>query len=553
MKLKSLGSLLNTRLLSAGLLSASIAASLSFSSGVHADSIDAFNNSWVGQALDLQRGLDNNAPIIDNNILGSHNTYNSEVYTACNFSVGCRYLDPQQKYSIKDQLRIGARFIELDVHWTAKMESLFSYPKRLLLCHGVCSLNDKYATEGFNEVKDWLNDSNNSDEVIIIYIEDASENHHSDLFNQMNDRFGSKIYASGGCNSIPDSLTKAQVLAAGKQVILWKDGGCSGNASMASTAFTGLGNVGRIWEDSTTLGSIAEFFNGGIDSISSSEVREAFKTGGNIVNLDDLVMDDGRVESAIWSWNTNEPNNSNNEDCAAQTSSGRWNDASCSNSYAYACVDDSGNWTVPGSTTGNWQGGAAACNDFGLSFAVPTNSQANEALKVAKEIEGYNTVWMNHDDINTEGNWGGVQLDIFVGQKNIAFKSAHNKYLVAENNGNSDVNADRSAIGSWETFNLELLSTGECVTSGANVAVNSQDGYYLRATSGGGLDAKASAIGSWEQFTLVNHSDGNGCLASGDSVSLKSVHNKYVVAESNGDANANRSGIGSWEKFTVQF
>jgi len=132
-----------------------IASLLASSSYVLADSIDAFNNSWSGQALDLQRGLDVNAPMINNNILGTHNSYNSEVYTACNFSVGCRYLDPQQKYSVKDQLRMGARFIELDVHWTAKMESLFSYPKRLLLCHGVCSLNDKYATEGFSEVRDW--------------------------------------------------------------------------------------------------------------------------------------------------------------------------------------------------------------------------------------------------------------------------------------------------------------------------------------------------------------------------------------------------------------
>jgi hypothetical protein len=535
------------------LLGMTLAGSLSFASTVQADSIDAFNSSWVGQALDLQRGLDNNSPIIDNNILGTHNTYNSEVYTACNFSVGCRYLDPQQKYSIKDQLRMGARFIELDVHWTVKMESLFSYPKRLLLCHGVCSINDKYATEGFNEVKDWLNDSNNSDEVIIIYIEDASDNHHSDLFNQMNDRFGSKIYPSGGCNSIPDTLTKAQVLAAGKQVILWKDGGCSSNASMSSTAFTSLGNVGRIWEDSTTLGTIAEFFDGGIDSISASEVREAFETGGNIVNLDDMVMDDGRIEAAIWSWNTNEPNNANNEDCAAQTSSGRWNDANCGNNYAYACVDNSGNWTVPSSTTGSWQNGEAVCNDYDLDFAVPTNSQANQLLKAAKESVGYNTVWLNYDDQAKEGNWAGVQLDIFVGQKNIAFKSAHNKYLVAESNGNNSVNANRSGIGSWETFNMELLSSGDCPVNGSNVAVNTQTGYYLRATSGGGLDSKASAIGSWEQFTLVNHSDSNGCLASGDSISLKSAHNKYVVAESNGDANANRSAIGSWEKFTVQF
>jgi len=393
-----------------------IAAVIGSSANLMADSIDTFNHSWVGQALDLQRGLDNNSPIINNNILGTHNTYNSEVYTACNFSVGCRYLDPQQKYSIKDQLRMGARFIELDVHWTTKMEGIFSYPKRLLLCHGVCSINDKYATEGFDEIKSWLNDSANANEVIILYIEDDSENHHSDLYNQLNSRFGSKIYASGGCGNIPDALTKADVLAAGKQVILWKDGGCSGNANMAGTAFTGLGNVGRIWEDGTTLGTISEFFTGGIDSISASEVSDAFKTGGNIVNLDDMVMNDGRIEAAVWSWNTNEPNDYNSdEDCATQTSSGRWNDTNCNNNYSYACEDSSGNWSVPYNTTGSWVNGSDACADLGGSynFSVPTNSQANQALKDAKEASGYSSVWINYDDISIEGNWAGVQLNAY--------------------------------------------------------------------------------------------------------------------------------------------
>jgi len=382
-----------------------LAVSLSFVGVSQADSIDDFNASWTGKALDKQRALDTFAPIIDNNILGSHNTYNSEAYSSCNVTVGCRYLDPQQKYSIKNQLRMGARFIELDVHWTAKMESLFSYPNRLLLCHGVCSLNDKYATEGFDEIEDWLADDSSRDEVIILYIEDASDGHHNDLYNQMNDRFGDKIYASGGCGNIPDSLTKADVLAAGKQVILYKDGGCSSNTNMVSTAFTGMGKVGRIWEDSTTIGTIGEFFSGGIDSITASEVSEAFETGANVVNLDDLVMDDGRIKAAIWSWDGNEPNNSGNQDCAAQWGNGRWDDNSCTGQFSYACEDSSGNWFVPANTKGAWANGDSVCEAQGGSFSVPTNSQDNQALKTAKDAAGYTTAWLNYTDAASEGNW----------------------------------------------------------------------------------------------------------------------------------------------------
>lgn len=464
-----------------------LATSLLLTSPAQADTIDDYNSSWQGKAMDYQRALDNYAPIIDNNILGTHNTYNSEVYTSCNFSVGCRYLDPQQKYSIKDQLRMGARFIELDVHWTTKMESLFSYPKRLLLCHGFCSINDKYATEGFNEIKDWLADSESQDEVIILYIEDDSEGHHSDLYSQMNERFGDKIYPSQGCGNIPDTLTKAQVLAAGKQIILWKDGGCSSNSDLANLAFTGLGNVGRIWEDATTLGTIAEFFDGGIDSLSASEVREAFATGANIVNLDDMVMDDGRIAAAVWSWDVNEPNNSGgNQDCAVQWENGRWDDNQCEASFAYACEDASGNWFVPDNTTGAWSNGVSACANLGGTFSMPTNSQSNQKLKLAKESVGYSHVWLNHTDSETEGQW-------LVSGQTTAFASVN--------------------LSSAEFISGELvLEAGESVTTQDRRLVMQGDGNLVLYKYGNGSLGSAlwsSGTNSGLNYKAVFQGDGN--------------------------------------------
>ncbi len=145
-------------------------------------------------------------------------------------------------------------------------------------------------------------------------------------------------------------------------------------------------------------------------------------------------------------------------------------------------------------------------------------------------------------------------VNTFTGRRNIAFKSAHNKYLVAEKNGNDNVNANRSAIGSWETFTMELLSSGNCPTDGSSVAISTQGGYYLRGMSSGGFNAQTAVIGEKAKLELINHTDQSGCLAAGDVVSLKSnKFNTYVVAESNGSANANRTAIGSWEKFTVKF
>lgn len=373
-----------------------------------ADGIDDFNQGWAGQALAKQRLLDRFAPMADNNIPGTHNSYNSEAYRSCNFSVGCRYLDPQQKHSIRDQLRMGARFIEIDVHWTTKMESLFSWPKRLLMCHGVCSPNDKYLTEGLDEVKAWLNSADSTDQVLILYIEDHMSGRYQEAFNQINTRFGGQIYKSNGCQSIPNTLTKDRVLKAGKRVLLWGDGGCSGNTAWKQTAFTGLGDIGRIWEDRTALGTIKNVIEGGSTKyISADYVTAFYREGANIINLDNMVISDGRLAAAIWSWDIGEPNNVGDEDCAMQWSNGRWNDATCHSYYAYACKHRAtGAWQVT-AQQGQWQNGGLACAALGdlFDFAVPTNAQSNHALKLAKEAAGVQSVWLNHDDRHQEGMW----------------------------------------------------------------------------------------------------------------------------------------------------
>ena len=150
-----------------------------------------------------------------------------------------------------------------------------------------------------------------------------------------------------------------------------------------------------------------------------------------------------------------------------------------------------------------------------------------------------------------------VQVFGYEGDKNpttlpISLSGAHNKYFVAEGNGGSTVNANRSGIGSWERFSLVGPSSySDCIVDGDTVNILTGGGKYFSAQSNGNLDSDRSSAGTWETFTLINHSDSVGCIEDGDIISLKSYHNKYVVAESNGDANANRSSIGSWEKMEV--
>jgi hypothetical protein len=133
----------------------------------------------------------------------------------------------------------------------------------------------------------------------------------------------------------------------------------------------------------------------------------------------------------------------------------------------------------------------------------------------------------------------------------VSFKTAHGKYLVAENNGGKTVNANRTTIGPWERFHL--ISKGR-IKDGAQISIQTGGGYYFSAQPKGALDANRTAIGPWEEFILINHSSPGGYLKNGHVVSLKSAaFNKYVVAEDDGSCNVNRVAIGPWEKFTVYF
>ena len=138
--------------------------------------------------------------------------------------------------------------------------------------------------------------------------------------------------------------------------------------------------------------------------------------------------------------------------------------------------------------------------------------------------------------------------------QNLALKTHHGTYMVAEQDGSSAVNANRTAISSWERFNMANYSGTACILHGDVVSLQAVSGQYWRGNSNGVLDTKTSNIGSRARYQVTNHTNTTSCLANNDVISLKNTGvNRYVVAERNGDANVNRTKIGSWEKFVVKF
>ena len=122
------------------------------------------------------------------------------------------------------------------------------------------------------------------------------------------------------------------------------------------------------------------------------------------------------------------------------------------------------------------------------------------------------------------------------------FAHADNKYVTAENAGAAPLIANRTAIGTWEMFDLITNPDG-------SVSLRAHANNMIVCADNAGaapLIANRTAIGPWESFDLINNPDG--------SVSFRAHANNMIVTAENAGASsliANRTAIGPWEEFNL--
>lgn len=367
-----------------------------------------YQDTWEGRAIIDQVELSKDIPLAKATMIGSHNSYNSKSYD---------YLDPNQYLTILDQLKGGAHFIELDVHDRNK--------KDVVLCHskhekkgvigGGCTQSDRKFSEGLDEIKVFLEDSNYENRIFIIYLENFSSK-TGDIYDVIEEKIGKYVYPSGGCKAIPaETLTAKQIIDAEKRMLIWNgsevEKECSDHQQFKNLVFTGLGISGRTWKDEPSISALA---SGGGKKWTPADVVKEIEAGKNLAAHDFLYINDV-YKAMAWSWNANEPNNVGEEDCAVQISSGRlgaghvWNDVPCTaTGFAYACENHMGGWKVA-SSTGQWSEGEAQCQKLDPAgtyhFSVPATAEENVALTKVKATGS--SVWLNYTDNEEEGTWVG--------------------------------------------------------------------------------------------------------------------------------------------------
>jgi hypothetical protein len=427
---------------------------------ISATAIRTYQGSWVHQALALQRGLDADAPLIEEQIPHTHNTFNASVYSIPTDGSAPSYYptltnqDPNQVYSISDQMNMDIRAIELDLHW---VPSPFGTPAThgywVTMCHGDgqqvpqtgayvhigCSY-DRPAQDGLAEVASWL--KAHPDQFLLIYLENqmydaspvapASQAH--DLVAGMIDRLfrdshgRSLVYRpmsipSGQCAApLPYGTSRAQMMATGARVLFvgncgpgawnqyvfqrgstWDESGDPRSYAYPSTACShdqGLraadSTFRREFEDSTFVSAAAG--SGPQPPMSPANVAAMVRCGVNIIGMDQLQPQDGRLAALVWSWAVSEPSTG---DCAWQGSDGRFRSAECGRALPAACLTGA-QWSVTANAV-PWSRAADECAaEFpGSTFTVPVNGFRNDLLRRARL--GLPAVWLNYAKVR--GAW----------------------------------------------------------------------------------------------------------------------------------------------------
>ena len=397
----------------------------------------AADPKWVRQALALQYELSSDVGYRDAPWVGTHNSFNSPAEVGDTLSAG----DSNQQIRIVEQLDLGVRSIELDLHWFMRPGSA---GKAVVVCHarGAAEGHAGCTTEPtLDQVLDpivaWLRDPANSEQVINVHLQDELEAAagYDAAAAILEQKLGTLLFRPpppppGECAELPLDLSRDHVRAAGAQVVLVSD--CGPGTGWPTVIFD-WGEVHeegrpldyrdynecdqevprpiykqkmiRYFEDSTRLTeSIAQGGGGRRDRITPEVAASMARCGVDLIDLDQVVPDDPRFEALVWSWAAGQPARGR---CAVQRVSnalpfGRWRSKRCGKELPVACRKPTGKWVVSAKPVKAAKA-RAACKRKGASHGVPRTGFEVQRLRQRMERKRTPSVWLGYR--KQDGAW----------------------------------------------------------------------------------------------------------------------------------------------------
>ncbi|MHB8465186.1 MAG: PI-PLC domain-containing protein [Acidimicrobiales bacterium] len=420
--------------------------------------VAAYDQSWVHRALQLQAGIDADAPLIEDQIPHTHNSYNSSAY-----SIGSGYyptltnMDPNQVYTLTDQLNMDVRFLELDLHWVpSPYGNASTNGYWVTLCHGdsanplgvhVGCTDDRPLEDGLAEIRRWTDA--HPDQFVFIYFENqlvGNTQAHQIAGSLIDQAFDAGPHApqifkppsTARCADMPLTTSVAAMKAAGAHLLIV--GNCDAGNGQATQWGTLVHSRGPKWNEDgdpskygatacqadeqarTTEHNFRRFFGddtlvaallGHDQNITATTAAQMTRCGVNIIGFDQLEPFDGRLAALVWSWSATEALHPSGA-CALQQGSqdhdpGRFAGAPCASHHPFGCVDSGRVWHVTAATA-RWGDGALTCaGEFpGSVFGVPASGWRNQQLISATQGE-HPAVWVN--DRRIDGTWTATHAD----------------------------------------------------------------------------------------------------------------------------------------------
>jgi hypothetical protein len=308
----------------------------------------ASSADWVQRTLEFQYRLGATEPLRNAPWVGTHNSFNTSTEP-----VTLSGEDNNQVLSLTQQLDIGVRSLELDIH------NIGGTP---IVCHGRgadeghlgCTTERPFAAR-LQEIRGWLDA--HPRQVVLLYLEDHLEGAYDAGAQMLSDVLGAKLYKppADSCTGMPLDLTRKRMARAGKQVlaisscgegVAWRalvfddearerfEGGADDFEGYPACDYSST--FQRFFEDSTYLTFGVDTISGATPSpgLTPAITAEMTKCGVDLTGFDKLTADDGRLAATIWSWAKDEPRAGR---CTLMGADGRFRAAACRSRHRFAC------------------------------------------------------------------------------------------------------------------------------------------------------------------------------------------------------------------------
>ncbi|HEX2393386.1 MAG TPA: hypothetical protein VHI77_10765 [Solirubrobacterales bacterium] len=381
-----------------------------------------FQGSWVDRALESQYRLAGDVEMRNAPWVGTHNSFNS----VAEMGVTTSTLDPNQQLSIGEQLERDVRAIELDLHWVVAPSSGQFAP---VVCHALpnhfpCS-TEKTLGPVLEEIGAWLRAPANADQVLFVYLEDHLDNQtgYDTAAAIIGEKLGDLLYPPAvGCRELPLDLTREEMLAAGKRLLIVGSSPCGIGAAWPGVVFdwrahletrlTSFGDFPGCGGDYTRTQFEAtqiRYYEDGRPSqgakprITPETAARMGRCGVDLLGLDQLAPDDPRLEALVWSWAPGQPGRGR---CAMQTAhpgslATRWRTATCDERRRPACRRGT-RWSLGPEPVAETRA-RAGCRSRHAQFAVPRTGYEAQLLRQKMRAAGARQVWLGY--VRREGGW----------------------------------------------------------------------------------------------------------------------------------------------------